>query len=733
MDKLRILIYGDHWKFKSGYAREIRDVLPYLRKNNDVRQVSLGYNGYPIDKGMVVYHTKTPEVKDHYAQEVLHYAIDDFQPDIVLTVQDFWILPKISFTLAHPAKLKWVHWGTLDSEPLDFYSRESLKWMHYCFWQSHFGAVECKMVMPKLMGEVIYPSVDPKVFHKLDKEKLKKQFKLSEFNILICNARGQQRKNVPVLLDAFKQVLKELPNTVLILSSGIERTKTDSGEFDGYDLERFVTELGLTDYVLLPRNRNRGPIDDKTLNIQYNLADINILACFSQDTKIVTQNGLKHYSEIKKGDLIFTLNPKTNKLELCPVKKIYKYLFRGRMVHFKNKQVDLLVTPNHRIYYSTPKKRNELKIRKAFDFITKKTRYYLPSVGKWEGKTFEKIIIPQKLYHPNTKLLPIKMKLKDLFEIIGWYISEGHLDKSNHFTCISNSNYENEIMNLFKKCGFNPYRTSKKRNQIGIYSLQLFDILKDCGMGAKNKTIPDWCLKYSPKLLKHLYKTLMLGDGSRKGNNVTYYTVSDKLKDKFVELCFKLGYSTKVYKRKHPFRKIEGRTLKPSESWAISIREINNKRTIKPEHISTMPYQGIVWCVKTKNNTVITERNGLITVSGNSWGEGFGLPFIEAGISGVPSIGVDCSAVHEIVRDRGILVKPRAYTYNLDGSKYQLCHPDDLKDAIIKLLKDEKLRKKYGKAAEKFAKRLTPESRAKLMLDRFKKLIKENAQPAARR
>ena len=279
---MKILIYGDYYKWKSGYAREIRDVLPYLKKGNEVRQVGLGYNGYPIDKELTVYHTKTPEVKDYYAQEVLHYAMDDFEPDIVLTVQDFWILPKISFTLAHPGKFKWIHWGTLDSEPLDFYSRESLKWMHYCFWHSHFGAIECKKIFPEIMGEVVYPSADPKVFHKLDKEKLKKEFKLSDFNVLICNARGQQRKNVPVLLDAFKEVLKELPNTTLILSSGIKRTKTDSGEFDGYDLERFVHELGLVDYVLLPRSTDRGPIDDKILNVQYNLADINILPSWGE-------------------------------------------------------------------------------------------------------------------------------------------------------------------------------------------------------------------------------------------------------------------------------------------------------------------------------------------------------------------------------------------------------------------------------------------------------------------
>jgi glycosyltransferase involved in cell wall biosynthesis len=393
---MKILLYGDYIRWTSGYAREFRDLLPFfLKAGHEVRQVALGYNGYPVEKEIQVYHTKIPDVKDYYAQEVLHFAIDDFQPDIVLTLQDFWMLPKISFTLAHPGKFKWVHWGTLDSEPLDFYSRESLNWMHYCFFHSHFGAIECKMACPGLMGEVVYPPVDPKIFHKLgDKKELKAKYKLSDYNVLICNARGQQRKNVPVLLDAFKQVIQEIPNTVLILSSGISNTKTDNNQIDGYDLDRFVSELGLIDHVLLPRSITRGPVDDDTLNIQYNLSDINILP---------------------------------------------------------------------------------------------------------------------------------------------------------------------------------------------------------------------------------------------------------------------------------------------------------------------------------------------------SWGEGFGLPFIEAGISDVPSIGIDHSAVHEVVLNRGVLVKPRTYAYNLDGSKYWLTHPDDLKDAIVDLLKDDKKREQYGKEAGKFAKKLSPENVAKQVLDRFEILLKEDAQPLSRR
>jgi len=251
------------------------------------------------------------------------------------------------------------------------------------------------MVNPGVMGEVVYPPVDPKVFNKIeDKKELKKKYKLDTFNVLICNARGQQRKNVPMLLDAFKMVLEELPNTVLILSSGISNTKTDAGQLDGYDLDRFVSELDLTDYVLLPRSISRGPIDDDTLNIQYNLADINILP---------------------------------------------------------------------------------------------------------------------------------------------------------------------------------------------------------------------------------------------------------------------------------------------------------------------------------------------------SWGEGFGLPFIEAGLAEVPSIGFDHSAVHEVVLNRGVLVPPKTYAYNLDGSKYWIGDPTSLKNAIVDLLKDEKKREEYGKAAREFAEKLTPEKVAKQMLDRFEILLKEDAQPAARR
>jgi len=393
MSKRRILIYGEYFRHKTGFSRNLKDMLPYLKKGNEVAHVALGWNGYPLDHSMKVYHTKGEDVKDYYAAEVLQYAIDDFEPDIVLTIQDYWMLHKIAFEMAHPYKLKWFHWGTLDSDPIPHKAREASRWVHGHLYYSNFGRVEMLSILPQVYGELLYPPVNPKTFHALDKEALRKKFHLDQHKVIVCCARNQMRKNLPVLFDAMQIVIEEIPNAALILGSSIY-AKTDTGGMAGYDLDRYIPERGLQDHVIIPQTPDRGPIDDETLNIQYNLADINVL----------------------------------------------------------------------------------------------------PSVG-----------------------------------------------------------------------------------------------------------------------------------------------------------------------------------------------------------------------------------------------EGFGLPYIEAGISGVPSVAVDCAASTEVVRDRGILVKPVAHTYNQEGGRYYMVSHRDLADGIIELLTNDKLRAKMGRNAKKFAKTLTPKSRAEKMLELFERSIKEDWQPLARR
>jgi len=275
---MKILIYTDFLGHKSGFARMFKDILPYLKKNNEIAHVALGWNGYPLNtRDFKIYHTKLEDIDDYYAHPVLHYALDDFKPDIVLTIQDYWMIYRIAFPLAHPGKWKWFHWGTVDSDPLPYRAREAAKWIHCNLYTSEFGRLEMLQIHSNARGDRIYPSVNPKTFHELDKLKLKKKFHLENHKVIVCTARNQMRKNVPVLLDALKLVLRKIPNACLILASALD-PKTEEYKKSGYNIERFIAERELEDNIIFPRTIEGEPIDDKTLNIQYNLADINVLA-----------------------------------------------------------------------------------------------------------------------------------------------------------------------------------------------------------------------------------------------------------------------------------------------------------------------------------------------------------------------------------------------------------------------------------------------------------------------
>jgi hypothetical protein len=74
---MKILIYSDYYKSKSGYAREIADLIPhFLKEGHEIAQVALGFNGYPIhkEKDVLIYPS---EKGDYWAKDVLEYAIKD--------------------------------------------------------------------------------------------------------------------------------------------------------------------------------------------------------------------------------------------------------------------------------------------------------------------------------------------------------------------------------------------------------------------------------------------------------------------------------------------------------------------------------------------------------------------------------------------------------------------------------------------------------------------------------
>jgi hypothetical protein len=77
------------------------------------------------------------------------------------------------------------------------------------------------------------------------------------------------------------------------------------------------------------------------------LGELDHPACISFGD-IMTYEGWKDIKDVKIGELIPTLNTTTNSLEYNPIERVINDPYKGKMISFKGKSIDILVTPNHR-------------------------------------------------------------------------------------------------------------------------------------------------------------------------------------------------------------------------------------------------------------------------------------------------------------------------------------------------------------------------------------------------
>jgi len=363
----------------------------------------------------------------------------------------------------------------------------------------------------------------------------------------------------------------------------------------------------------------------------YGMKAIVFRPCYSEDTRLFTIDGFKPYNEVKIGDLVWTQREENGKLELQPIQDIQIYDYSGSMIQLNNRQVNLLVTPDHQIRYKTRHKRYSHHYE--YDKAEAKTlldvgdyyRIYLPITGIWEGADSEYIetqeLINQDRLHFNAIRLPKQLRVSTLLSILGWYISEGTIDNS-----INIKNYDEnerkEICKLFREFELSP-RNDKKYNRVTVSCQPLATILKTAGCGSHKKTIPDWALKFSPRALHYLYTTLMKGDGTKSTEERTinvYSTVSNKLQHKMSELVLKLGYSPAI--KTNPPRGItyinDQKIESNSPLHLVKIRTQYKRGGIEGRQINELQnYSGVVWCVTVPNGNVFVERKGYITNCGN--------------------------------------------------------------------------------------------------------------------
>lgn len=357
------------------------------------------------------------------------------------------------------------------------------------------------------------------------------------------------------------------------------------------------------------------------------------VSCYDDRTLALTKNGIKRYDEIVEGDVVYSLNPHTKELEEKPVQKVIVQDYDGDMVRFQTSRLDLMVTPNHRMFIENT--RGDIVVEEAIK--TKERSVFRMPKAHWIGKTTTQKNMSDVLY------------LLGIFIGDGWaqskvvhrvsktglskpeYLLRGR-DASGRFvrlgcvgdkpvTCTGHRIYldipekdpcRKRVEETLSRMGIKWHAEKAKAGEHIYFSSEFWVgfFNENAGRKAPSKDIPKWALSLPPEQLRYLFDGLMDSDGTK--DRKSYTTSSIALVRSFCELCLKLGFHVR-------YQKISGRPIFPRRTHYVVYPSIRKRKTATKRNCSLVAYKGKIWCLKVKDNkNFAVVRNGRIDFCGNT-------------------------------------------------------------------------------------------------------------------
>jgi len=393
----------------------------------------------------------------------------------------------------------------------------------------------------------------------------------------------------------------------------------------------------------------------RKINGRKYLGFINSWGCYDKRTEILTDKGWKSFENLDGTEKVATLNPDIHELEYQKIKKKFIYDYDGYLWHYKARDIDLLITPNHKLYIQ-PTRRNKWLLLEADKIWIKGFR--MKKNAKWQGRE-------KRYYQIGKKKIPMDLWL----EFLGYFISEGHISFNKfwrkerirkrkykvkgellrdpktgkfipspkkkkkiikecwvkekpykQFTYITGISQKTKNSKIEKCLSRLPWKFSYYNHTFSTNNKDLYLELKPLGK-APQKYIPNYIKQLSSRQLRIFFKALMLGDGS--GNPLkkwTYYTSSKRLANDVQEILLKMGWAGDIsFTDRRGRKNKKGITKFIEYRIGIKTKELTPGKKWKPKLV---PYKGKVYCIEVPNHLIYVRRNGKAVWSGNSdWGD----------------------------------------------------------------------------------------------------------------
>ena len=379
------------------------------------------------------------------------------------------------------------------------------------------------------------------------------------------------------------------------------------------------------------------------------LHNVSRVCCYDDDTEVLTSEGWKPWPKVDGREFFGTLNPVSNELEYQRATEVFHADYAGPMYRVRSEQIDLLVTPNHRMWIqrhdTQAARRGEqpFAIETAEKILHKRVTYQ--KNARWTGCSPDHIWIPEtyRTYQrsdrnrPATRTYPsVAFPIEPFARFLGYYLAEGSINGHQIVLAQNRGEILDKMTETIRAMGLPAYVPVTGHGSVRTTCVQLRDLLIRLGH-SYNKRIPSMVGEWTPEVIRTFLEAVIEGDGTthRTFNHRVIYTSSREMADDLQVLAIKAGWSANV--------RIDDRTglerimtngqrfrnLRPSYIVSIVTRRVtplvNHNRGDKSRYRTEEGYNdriehydGRIHCVQVPNGLLFVRRNGRPVVSGNT-------------------------------------------------------------------------------------------------------------------
>lgn len=359
--------------------------------------------------------------------------------------------------------------------------------------------------------------------------------------------------------------------------------------------------------------------------------------CFDKNTEILTNNGWKTYQTIQEDDEVLTLNLDTQLLEYKKIENIIRYHYKGELIFAENQHVSFAVTPEHRMVCRTP---NHKYVRKTDRVLTEAEKQYFDSLKTSSDQFHIEIahdIMNKRRIFKTAGISSYKnIYNANILRLCMATISDGFIQKKNTNSPSIGFNLKKgrdkqELEDILQQLGMhytkNYSYTHEKQGTSGVYQYYINgtnskEVISIIGL---DKKIPKWFLYLDPSILRQLIITYAKFDGSvdmRKNcNGITIFSKDEENIDMLQNISILCGMRCVKKHFTNLEVNINGYVGVMPHFYHLYITQNTDESRVNEDKYTKIDYNDIVWCANNSNTTLVTRRNGKVSIQGNCQGQ----------------------------------------------------------------------------------------------------------------